>query len=152
MNQIEVHYHQMRKAILEAKNALMHDDVPIGAVIVKNGAIIGRGHNQVEQLQDPTAHAEILAITSACNTLGTDRLDNCTLYVTVEPCVMCTGAIILSKIDMVVFGAFEPKTGACGSVYHIPGEGKLNHKPQVYSGILEEDCKGLLLDFFAAKR
>lgn len=142
----------MQKAIGEAKKAWEHADVPIGAVIVKDGNIIGRAHNQVEQLQDPTAHAEILAITSACNTIGNNLLDNCVLYVTVEPCMMCTGAIILARIKTIVFGAFETKSGACGSVYHIPGEGKLNHSPEVISGIMEEECKELMKRFFSSKR
>lgn len=138
----------MFAALLEAEQALEHNDAPIGAVIVHKNRIIGKGHNQVELLKDPTAHAETIAISAACNFLQTNRLDECELYTTLEPCVMCSGAIMLSKIPTIYFGAFEPKFGAAGSLYNILQEGKYNHTPKVYSGLLETECKLVMQEFF----
>ena len=142
----------MRAALAEAKAALEADDVPVGAVIVHGDRAIGRGHNQRELLQDPTAHAEILALTSAAEHLGSWRLDGCTLYVTLEPCVMCAGAMVLARIERLVFGATDPKAGACGSLYNIPGDARLNHRVIVDRGVLERECGELLRTFFATQR
>ena len=116
------------------------------------GKIIARGHNQVERLKDPTAHAEIIAITSAANYLGTKWLNAASLYVTIEPCSMCAGALVLARVKNLYFGAFDPKTGACGSVINIVNSKKLNHRLKVTSGILQEDCSAILKDFFKRKR
>jgi len=145
-------YKFMFEALKLAEIAYEEDEIPIGAVVVKDNKIIGRGYNQVERLNDPTAHAEILAITSAANTLESKKLDGCDLYVTVEPCVMCTGAITLSKITNLYFATYEPKTGACGSVYNIPDENKLNHKVNIYSGIYELEAKNIMKNYFSMKR
>ncbi|MCF6270950.1 MAG: tRNA adenosine(34) deaminase TadA [Melioribacteraceae bacterium] len=145
-------YKFMFEALKLAEIAYEEDEVPIGAVVVKDNRIIGRGYNQVERLNDPTAHAEILAITSAANTLESKQLNECDLYVTVEPCVMCTGAITLSKIENLYFAAYEPKTGACGSLYNIPEENKLNHKVNIYSGIYELEATSILKNYFRIKR
>lgn len=145
-------YKFMYAALKEAEIAFEEDEVPIGAVVVYNSKIIGKGHNQIEKLNDPTAHAEILAITAASNHLKSKLLAECDLYVTVEPCLMCTGAITLSKINNLYFSTYEPKTGACGSLYNIPDENKLNHKVNKYSGIYENESKFLLQQFFKKKR
>jgi len=145
-------YRFMFSALSEAERALQENEVPIGAVIVYNNAIIGRGYNQVEKLKDATAHAEMIAITAACAHLSNKFLEECDLYVTVEPCVMCTGAIIQTKIKNVYFGAFEPKFGACGSLYNIIQNENNNHKPNVFSGIYAEESKTLLEEFFRTKR
>jgi tRNA(adenine34) deaminase len=145
-------YRFMFEALKLAELALEHDEVPIGAIIVKENKIIGRGYNQVEMLKDPTAHAEIIAITAATNHLGNKNLKGCTLFVTVEPCLMCTGAIILSKISNLYFSTFEPKTGACGSLYNIPDEKRLNHNVKVYSGIYESESSNILKTYFKTKR
>lgn len=145
-------YKFMFEALKLAEIAYEEDEIPIGAVVVKDNKIIGRGYNQVEKLNDPTAHAEILAITSAANTLESKQLNGCDLYVTVEPCVMCTGAITLAKIENLYFATYEPKTGACGSVYNIPDENKLNHKVSIYYGIYELEAKNILNDYFIMKR
>ena len=142
----------MRQAMCEAERALDVDDVPVGALIVHKGHVIGRGYNQREQLGDPTAHAEMIAITAASDEMKSWRLEECTLYVTLEPCTMCAGAIVLARISRVVFGADDPKAGACGSVYDILEDGQLNHRPNVTSGILADECGQLLRDFFALKR
>jgi tRNA(adenine34) deaminase len=145
-------YKFMFAALSEAEYALEKDEVPIGAVVVNKNKIIGKGHNQVETLNDPTAHAEMLAITAASNHLNSKVLADCELYVSVEPCVMCSGAIILAKIPILYFGAFEPKFGACGSVYNMPQDKKLNHTVEVFSGIYSEESKNLLKTFFDKKR
>ncbi len=145
-------YKFMFEALKLAEIAYEEDEIPIGAVVVKDNKIIGRGYNQVERLNDSTAHAEILAITSASNTLESKLLSECNIYVTVEPCVMCTGAITLSKINSLYFATYEPKTGACGSVYNIPDENKLNHKVKVYSGIYELEARMILKNYFNLKR
>ena len=142
----------MLAALREAGAALEKDEVPIGCVIVHEGVIIGRGHNQVESLQDATAHAEILAIGAASNALESWRLTDCTLYVTLEPCAMCAGAMILSRVGRLVYGAEDPKAGACGSVLDVIHEPRLNHRVEVAGGVLAAECGALLSDFFAKKR
>lgn len=142
----------MQSAIAEARAALDHGDVPIGAIVVHAGRIIGRGHNQREQLQDPTAHAEMIALTAAAGYLESWRLDGCTMYVTLEPCTMCAGAIVLARLDRLVFGATDPKAGACGSVYSIPADARLNHTVECTAGVLAEECGALLQEFFLSQR
>jgi len=142
----------MQQALQEAAQAAESGDVPVGAVIVYRGAIIGRGRNRREQLQDPTAHAEILAITAAASYLHSWRLSGCCIYVTLEPCVMCAAAIVQARIDRLVFGAEDPKAGGAGSLYTIPDDPRLNHRLPVVGGVLREPCAKLLRDFFAAQR
>jgi len=142
----------MREALKEAHKAYEINEVPIGAVIVKDGEIVGRGFNQKESLKDATLHSEITAIKEACNNLGGWRLPGCTMYVTLEPCPMCAGAIVNSRIDRLVIGAKDLKTGACGSVLDITNNKMLNHQPEVKFGILEEECSKLLKEFFAGLR
>jgi tRNA(adenine34) deaminase len=142
----------MKEALREAQKALAEDEVPVGAVVVYKEKIIGRGYNQVERLKDPTAHAEILALTSAANYLRTKWLNGASLYVTIEPCSMCAGALVLSRIKHLYFGAKDPKAGACGSVVNIANHRKLNHHIKFTSGILEEESSSLLRDFFKKKR
>ncbi|MFM7230429.1 MAG: tRNA adenosine(34) deaminase TadA [bacterium] len=142
----------MRAALREAQAALARDEVPVGCVIVHEGSVIGRGHNQVEALQDATAHAEVLAIGAASNALASWRLSECTLYVTLEPCSMCAGAIVLSRLGRLVYGATDPKAGACGSVLDVVGERRLNHRVPVTHGVLAEECGELLREFFRKKR
>ena len=142
----------MRLALREATRALDHDDVPIGAVIVKDGEVIGSGHNEREVRADPTAHAEMVALREAARSLGSWRVLDAVMYVTLEPCAMCAGAIVLARVPRVVFGASDPKAGAAGSVLNVLNEPQLNHRPQVESGLLEEDCADLLRAFFAGRR
>lgn len=142
----------MRQALREAEGAAAENEVPVGCVIVFEGRIIGRGHNRVEALQDPTAHAEILALTAAASSLNSWRLPGVHVYVTVEPCLMCTGALILARIDTVWFGAREPKFGACGSRIDLPVVDGLNHRLRVEGGILETEVSDLMRAFFRAKR
>ena len=142
----------MRFAIDSAKIAEENGDVPIGAVIVHKGQIIAKAYNQREQLQDPTAHAEIIALTQAAAALGNWHLHDCTMYVTLEPCPMCAGALVLARIDRLVYGCDDPKTGACGSLYNIVTDERLNHKLEVTSGVLKEDCSKILQDFFQKRR
>ena len=142
----------MRVALAEARKALDEGEVPIGCVIVHDGAVIGRGHNQVERLQDATAHAEIVAIGAASTALSSWRLEDCTLFVTLEPCAMCAGAIVLARVGRVVYGAHDPKAGACGSVLNVIDEPRLNHAPPVTSGVLAEETGELLTSFFEMKR
>ncbi len=142
----------MNEALKEAKEAFKNDEVPVGAVVVYNGKIIARAHNQVELLKDPTAHAEMIAITEATNYLGSKWLSDCSLYVTIEPCSMCAGALVLSRVKKIYFGAKDPKTGACGSVIEIANNKKLNHRIAVKKGIQEEECGKLLTEFFKRKR
>lgn len=142
----------MELAVHQAEQALKHDDVPIGAVIVRGEQVIAAAHNERERLQDPTAHAEILAIREAAKVCGSWRVLDTTLYVTLEPCAMCAGAIVLARIPEVVFGASDPKAGACGSVLDVLGEPRLNHRPQVTGGVLAERSGRLLSEFFAARR
>ena len=142
----------MRLALREATRALDHDDVPIGAVIVKDGEVIGSGHNERELRADPTAHAEMVALREAARALGSWRVLDAVMYVTLEPCAMCAGAIVLARMPRIVFGARDPKAGAAGSVLDVLNEPRLNHRPQVESGLLEEDCADLLRAFFAGRR
>jgi tRNA(adenine34) deaminase len=142
----------MEFALKEAEQALAEDEAPIGAVIVWQNKIIGRGHNQSERLQDPTAHAEMIAITAAASYLNSRRLENCALYVTLEPCPMCAGAIVLARIPLLVFGAFDPKAGACSTLYNIVNDGKLNHRVEMVTGILAERCSDVLKEFFVKLR
>ena len=141
----------MREALKLAMAALDEDEVPVGAVVVYNGKIIAKGRNQVEKLSDPTAHAEMIAITSAANYIKSKWLSKCTMYVTVEPCSMCAGALVLSRIGKVVFGAQDPKTGAFGSKLNI-NNFSLNHKVKVTKGVLEKECSQILSSFFRNKR
>jgi tRNA(adenine34) deaminase len=142
----------MESALREAEQAHKRKEVPIGAVIVHKGRIIGRGYNQIETLQDPTAHAEMIAITAAATSLGSRRLEECTLYVTLEPCTMCAGAIVLARIPKLVFGTPDPKAGACGTLYNIVQDSRLNHRVELLGGILEARCSTLLKDFFVKVR
>ena len=142
----------MQEAIKQAKIAANKDEVPIGAVITHKNNIIARAYNQIEMLKDPTAHAEMLAITQAASYLSAKWLQECSLYVTLEPCSMCAGALVLARIEKICFGAADPKTGACGSVINIAKHKKLNHQIQVKGGILKEECAMLMSDFFKNKR
>ena len=148
----EIDYNFMLAALTEAEKALAEDEVPIGAVIVYKNKIIGKGFNQVEMLKDATAHAEMLAITAAANYLQSPHLDGCSLYVTAEPCIMCTGAAIMARINTIYFSVFEPKFGACGSLYNLAEEGKTNHKIKIISGLLAEESNKLMTGFFEKKR
>ena len=145
-------YKHMYAALQQAELAFEQDEVPIGAIVVHQGKIIGRGYNQTEMLKDATAHAEMIAITAASNKLQSKYLDECELYVTLEPCVMCAGAILLSRINKIYFGTFEPKFGACGSLFNIISSEKYNHKPEIYSGVYADESKTLLENFFVQKR
>lgn len=142
----------MRQAISIAQAAAARGEVPVGAIVVKDDVIIGRGGNQPIAADDPTAHAEIVALRQACAALGNYRLPGCSLYVTLEPCAMCAGAIMQARIARVVFGAHDPKTGACGSVVDLFAQPRLNHHATVIAGVLAKECAGLLTDFFAARR
>jgi len=142
----------MRLAIAEAERALAHDDVPIGAVVVHDGAVIGAGHNERELRQDPTAHAEAIALRAAAAALGSWRVLDSTLYVTLEPCAMCAGAIVLARVPRVVYGTANPKAGAAGSVLDVLGEPRLNHRPEVAGGLLAEQAASLLTAFFGSRR
>lgn len=142
----------MRQALGEAEAALAEDEVPIGAVVVHDGRVIAAAHNQREQLHDPTAHAEMIAITQAAEALGNWRLDGCTLYVTLEPCPMCAGAIVLARLSRVVYGAADPKAGAVASLYRLLDDPRLNHRAEVVAGVLAEPCGEILSRFFAEKR
>ena len=142
----------MRLALREAVRATEHDDVPIGAVIVRGGEVIGSGHNERELRADPTAHAEMIALREAARTIGSWRVLDSVMYVTLEPCAMCAGAIVLARLPRLVFGATDPKAGAAGSVLNVLDEPRLNHRPQVESGLLAEECADLLRAFFAPRR
>lgn len=142
----------MRLALREAERACEHDDVPIGAVVVRDGEVIGAGHDERELRQDPTAHAEIIALRQAARAVGGWRVLDSVLYVTTEPCAMCAGAIVLARIPRVVFGCPNPKGGAAGSVLDVLGEPGLNHNPEVAGGLLAEECAALLSSFFASRR
>lgn len=146
------HEYWMEQAFREAEIAYEKGEVPIGSVVVLNNTIIGKGHNQTESLQDPTAHAEILAITAAANYLESRRLLDTTLYVTLEPCAMCAGAIVLARIPQLVYGAPDAKAGACGTFYNIVQDKRLNHQVDLISGILENKCSLILSDFFQKLR
>jgi len=142
----------MRLALREAERASEHDDVPIGAVIVRDGELLASAHNERELRQDPTAHAELLALREAARALDSWRVLDAVLYVTLEPCAMCAGAIVLARLPRVVYGALDPKAGACGSVLDVLGESRLNHRPEVAGGLLAGECGELLSAFFAARR
>ncbi len=146
------HRQWMKAALREAQRAYDEDEVPVGAVVVKNDQIIGRGRNMVERLMDPTAHAELLAITAACDTLQSKWLKGATLYVTLEPCVMCAGAIVLARLDRIVFGAFDEKAGAAGTLFDIPSDNRLNHVVETISGIEVDAAAELLQAFFQKRR
>ena len=145
-------YSFMIAAIREAEKALEENEVPVGAVVVKENKIIGRGYNQVEKLKYATAHAEMIALTAAASHIGEWRLDKCSLFVTLEPCIMCTGALLAARIRTLYFAAHDTKFGACGSVYNLADDGKTNHKVKVYSGIHYEESKKLLNLFFSDLR
>lgn len=147
-----LHNHYMRQALGEARQALLEEEVPIGAVIVRGEQVIAAAHNQREQLKDPTAHAEMIAITQAAAAVGGWRLEECTLYVTLEPCIMCSGAILQSRIPLVVFGATDPKAGAVDSLFHLLNDPRLNHRCQVIPGVLAHECGEILTKFFQAQR
>jgi len=146
------HIKFMQEALKEARKAFVEDEVPVGAVIVYKDKIISRGHNQVERLKDPTAHAEMLAITSASNSLNTKWLNGGSVYVTIEPCSMCAGALVLARIKNLIYGAADPKAGGSGSVTNIINNKSLNHRIKVQKGILERECSNLLTQFFKGKR
>ncbi|SDT70495.1 tRNA-adenosine deaminase [Jiangella sp. DSM 45060] len=143
----------MRLALAEAELAPSTGDVPIGAVVVDaDGAVLGRGHNRREADADPTAHAEVLALRTAAAAAGTWRLEGCTLVVTMEPCSMCAGALVLARVDRLVYGAPDPKAGAVGSLWDLVRDRRLNHRPEVLAGVLADECGALVRDFFAAQR
>lgn len=142
----------MLQAFYLAEKAFNEGEIPVGAVVVHDNRIVGKGYNQVERLKDPTAHAEMLAISAACATLSNKYLTDCTLYVTLEPCAMCSGAIVWSKLKRVVFGALDDKAGGCGSIFNITQNKKLNHRTEVIQGVMEADCEDLLKRFFQKKR
>jgi tRNA(adenine34) deaminase len=142
----------MRLALREAELARAHDDVPIGAAVVHDGELLAAAHNERELRQDPTAHAEVLALREAARAVGSWRLLDAAIYVTLEPCAMCAGAIVLARVARVVFGATDPKAGACGSVLDVLAEPALNHRPQVAAGLLAPECGQLLSSFFASRR
>jgi tRNA(adenine34) deaminase len=142
----------MADALAEAHAAAAHDDVPIGAVLVHDGQVIARGHNRREVDLDPTAHAELIALREGARALGTWRLDDCTLYVTLEPCTMCAGALVLARLGRLVFGADDPKAGAVGALYDIPRDPRLNHRVEVVRGVQADACGEVLRAFFRARR
>ena len=142
----------MRRALDEARSALGHDDVPVGAIVVRDGDVIAARHNERELTGDPTAHAEVLALRDASKAIGHWRLDDCTLVVTLEPCVMCAGAIVNARLGRLVYGAPDPKAGAAGSCFDLVDHPTLNHRVPRTSGVLADECGRLLIDFFAARR
>lgn len=146
------HERWMRLALDEARAAAEEDEVPVGAIVVANGRVIGCGHNQREQLSDPTAHAEMIAITQAAATLGSWRLEGCTLYVTLEPCPMCAGAILQARVPAVVWGAADPKAGAVETLYRLFEDSRLNHRVEHVGRVLADDCGRILTEFFRKKR
>jgi tRNA(adenine34) deaminase len=147
-----LHETYMRMALIEARQAVEEGEVPVGAVIVREGRVVAAAHNQREQLRDPTAHAEIIAITQAAVSVGGWRLEGCTLYVTLEPCTMCAGAILQARIPVVVYGATDPKAGAVDTLYHLLGDERLNHRAQVIPNVLAQPCGEILTQFFQAQR
>jgi tRNA(adenine34) deaminase len=149
-NNIDEHF--MRQALQEAELAFKEDEVPVGAVAIFKNQVIGRGHNRTEHLKDPTAHAEIIAITAAANALGSWRLEEVIVYTTIEPCIMCAGALVLARVKKIVFGARDEKFGGCGSIFNIVQEQKLNHRIEVVEGILQTQAAGLMKEFFAKQR
>lgn len=149
---LQPHDHWMRFALDLAAQAFEEGEVPIGAVIVHDSRIIGTGYNQREQLCDPTAHAEMIAITQAAEELGSWRLEHCTLYCTLEPCPMCAGAIVQARIPTVIYGTVDPKAGACHTLFQITNDARLNHRATVLGGVLQDECRSILLDFFSQQR
>lgn len=147
-----MHEYYMSLALQEAKKAFILDEVPVGAVIVKNGIVISKSHNSREIMKNALAHAETIAIEEACRALGGWRLIDCDLYVSLEPCPMCAGAAVNARINRIIFGAFDQKSGACGSVFNIASDERLNHRIEVIPGILEDECIGILQEFFRKKR
>ena len=146
------HFSWMRQALFQAQKAYDLDEIPVGAVVVLNGKIIGKGYNQREQLNDPTAHAEIIALSAAANTIEDWRLNDCVLYVTKEPCAMCAGAIINARVKMVVFGCYDKEMGCCGSLYQLCGDSHLNNATAVQGGVMEKECLSIIHDFFETQR
>ena len=142
----------MKLSLKEAERAFDLEEVPVGAVVIKGNHILGKGHNQCEMLSDPTAHAEIIAITAACASQGNWRLEGCKLYVTKEPCAMCTGAVLNSRLDQVIFGCYDEREGCCGSLYQLCGDPRFAHKAAVKGGVLEKECASLLTAFFNSHR
>jgi len=142
----------MQQALREARQAYESEEVPVGAVIVYKGELVAKAHNQIKLLKDPTAHAEMIAITQAAAKLENERLTGCEMFVTLEPCAMCIGAAVLGRISKIVFGASDPKTGACGSVVDLTKPGLFNHNIEMVPGVLETECRVLLQQFFASKR
>jgi tRNA(adenine34) deaminase len=149
---LRTHYQFMSQAYYEAEKALKMGEIPVGAIIVHQNMIIGRGHNMVESLGDPTAHAEMVAITAACESLGQKYLQECTLYVTLEPCPMCAGALVWAKMNTIVFGASDDKAGSCGTLLNIAQHTGLNHRIEIIQGIMETDCSEILQRFFKSVR
>ena len=148
-----VHVANMELALAEAAAAAAEDEVPVGAVVVQpDRGVVGRGHNMREQLTDPTAHAEMIAITQAARAVGSWRLEKCVLYVTLEPCPMCAGAVVQARLPLVVYGCTDPKAGACHTLYQIPSDPRLNHRCQIIGGVLADRCAATLTDFFTRKR
>jgi tRNA(adenine34) deaminase len=146
------HEHFMAQALVEARKALRSGEVPIGAVLVSGGRVIARGHNLSITANDPSAHAEIVTLRKAARRTGFYRLTGCKLYVTIEPCPMCAGALVWARVSEVIFGAKDPKAGACGSVMNVARHRKLNHRLRITKGVLEDDCRKLIQDFFKTKR
>jgi tRNA(adenine34) deaminase len=146
------HRRWMKAALREAEIALEEGEVPVGAVVVRGDQVVGRGHNMVERLQDPTAHAELLAITAAASTIGSKFLEGCTLYVTLEPCPMCSGAIVWSRLERLVFGAFDARAGAASTLYNIPQDARLNHRVEITSGVEAGPAEAMLREFFRKLR
>ena len=152
MDSPEAHERFMRMALREAEKAAAQGEVPVGAVVVYDGQVIGKAHNQRETLRDPTAHAEIIALTQAAAALNAWRLTGATMYVTLEPCPMCAGALVNARVDALVYGTTDPKAGACGTLYDVPQDERLNHRLDVTAGVLAEECAGVLQRFFAVRR
>jgi tRNA(adenine34) deaminase len=146
------HQYFMRQAIIEAQSAAVEGEVPVGAVVVRDGQVIASAHNQREQLRDPTAHAEMIAITQAAESFSSWRLEGCVMYVTLEPCPMCAGAILQARIPTLVYGASDPKTGAVDSLFHLLNDSRLNHRCNIISGIMSDQCSEILSKFFQQQR
>ena len=152
LHQDEIDRRFMQEAIELARKALKSDDVPVGALVVHEGRIIGRGCNQREHMQDPTAHAELIALTAAAEYIGHWRCEDCTMYVTLEPCAMCAGALVLARVRRLVYGATDEKAGACGSLFTITEDPRLNHRVETVAGVMAESCAQLLREFFRRRR
>lgn len=157
MSKIEVsesqkHQRYMARAFMLAEQAYDEGEIPVGAIIVKDDQIVGKGYNQVQRLNDPTAHAEMIAVSAACDNIGEKYLSECTLYVTLEPCSMCAGALVWSKLGRLVFGALDARAGACGSLFNLAQNENLNHRVEIIHGVMEKDCEYLLKQFFMNKR